>query len=170
MMSQTSVKIKQYWQRCRPAHLLPGDGLDAVEAVELDEQRLRVALHMGVVAGQQLHEELHLLLAHGLDEEPLVVADEEHAAGLAGGRQLPQRLVAWWVGAAMRKRFPGAQASPCRGSSVVASVPVCTGATTEGWSQKHSPQMESMYSATSSWNSSRRRRKGTGQYSFHLKL
>ena len=45
---------------------------------------LRVLAHVRVVARRHLREQLALVLAHGLDDEAIVVADEEDAAALAG--------------------------------------------------------------------------------------
>mmetsp|Transcript_33242 Transcript_33242/g.94181 ORF Transcript_33242/g.94181 Transcript_33242/m.94181 type:complete len:288 (-) Transcript_33242:583-1446(-) len=69
-------------------------GCDSVHTVEAGEQRVRGGDHVLVVVGQHLQQDLHLLLAHCLHHEPLVVGEVEHTAGLAGALALPECLVA----------------------------------------------------------------------------
>ena len=49
------------------AYLGAIQGDHTVQAVELDEQCVRVPLNMSVVLGQQLQQQLHLILHDGID-------------------------------------------------------------------------------------------------------
>jgi hypothetical protein len=88
-----------------------------VQAVELGEQCVLVRAHVAVVGGQHVEQGVHLRLAHGLDEEAVVVREVEHGAALARGGQLAQRVAAG-EGHHVLRRVCGKQ---------VAQVPAHTG-------------------------------------------
>ena len=56
------------------------DGLDAVYAIEAGEEGVRVLLAVAVVLWDEEEQEVHLLLAHRLDQEAVIIGHEEHAA------------------------------------------------------------------------------------------
>ena len=56
------------------------DGLDAMHAIETRQQRVRVVPAVFVVRRDQFQQQPHLLLAHGLDHETVVIRNEKHAA------------------------------------------------------------------------------------------
>lgn len=64
--------------------LLPVRHLDAMQAVEPGQQRMRVGLQMGVVLFQHPAEELVFAMMKGLDDEPVVSREVEERAGFAG--------------------------------------------------------------------------------------
>ena len=63
-------------------HLAPPRAvhLDAVQAEELGQQHVRVGLHVPRVLRQHVEKGAHLVLAHRLDEEAVVVAHVEERA------------------------------------------------------------------------------------------
>ena len=55
-------------------------GAHAVHPEKMHHERLRMGDHVGVVLFNQPQEQAHLLLAHRLDEEPVIGREEENAA------------------------------------------------------------------------------------------
>ena len=53
--------------------LRPTDGFDAVDSVEAGQQGVRIVQAVLVVFGDEVYEQVHLLFAHRLDHEALVV-------------------------------------------------------------------------------------------------
>lgn len=67
-----------------------------MDTVEAGEQRVWVLHAVVVILGYKVDEQVHLLLAHCLDHEALIVGNEEHAARLPRRGQFPQSAAAGW--------------------------------------------------------------------------
>jgi len=65
-------------------HLAPALQGDAVQAVELGEQRVRVVADVAVVARQHAAQQQRLILLHRLHKVLVVTGQQEHCATLAG--------------------------------------------------------------------------------------
>ena len=75
--------------------LRSADGFDAVYPIEASQQGVWIVQAVLVVLGDEIYEQVHLLLPHGLDHEALIVGDEKDAARLSRRSQLPQCATQW---------------------------------------------------------------------------
>ena len=77
------------------ADVAPHARLDSDEAEEAGYERVLAALHhVLVVVGQDLPQELGLLLRDRLDDELAILRQVKHRAALAGRAELSQRVLA----------------------------------------------------------------------------
>ena len=86
-----SVRRVFYWKWGRMTHLRSANGFYAVYTIKSSQKGVRIVHAVLVVSRYEVHQQVHLLLAHRLYHEAFIIRNKEYAARLARRGQLPQR-------------------------------------------------------------------------------